>query len=115
MLLSRVSIPSCTCTYPNVFSARVASLRCLHSQHGRNMHSMISLAARMRRNICDADECILRCIQGFFQPIAGEPYKHSGTGLPRQVELLHTAFKLADDPAAMAGISRCGRVGCILD
>ena len=46
-------------------------------------------------------------VQGFFQPIAGEPYKHSSTGLPRQVELLHTAFSLADDPAAMAGISRC--------
>ena len=46
-------------------------------------------------------------LQGFFQPIAGEPYKHSSTGLPRQVELLHTAFSLADDPAAMAGISRC--------
>ena len=48
-----------------------------------------------------------RRLQGFFQPIAGEPYRHSSTKLPRQVELLHRAFNMTGDPAAMAGISRC--------
>lgn len=45
-------------------------------------------------------------MQGFFQPIAGMPFKGSATGLPRHVELLHSVFSLRGDPRAMLGVSR---------
>lgn len=45
-------------------------------------------------------------MQGFFQPIAGMPFSHSATGLPRHVELLHSVFALGGDPEAMLGVSR---------
>ena len=41
-----------------------------------------------------------------LQPIAGEPFPASSTGLPRHVELMQAAFKMQDDPAAMIGVSR---------
>eukprot|EP00884_Botryococcus_braunii_P005478 jgi/Botrbrau1/14931/Bobra.0018s0035.1 len=43
---------------------------------------------------------------GYFQPLAGEKFVNSTTGLPRHVELLHTYFKMGGDPKAMVALQR---------
>ena len=52
--------------------------------------------------------------QGFFQPVAGLPFPHSNSGLPRHVELLRSAFGANghDDAKQQFSLTRCRLPKC---
>ncbi len=50
-----------------------------------------------------------------MQPIAGEPFPASSSGLSRHVELMHGTFNMHDDPAGMTGVGRREVVAAMAD
>lgn len=42
---------------------------------------------------------------GFFQPVAGEPFPNSSTGLSRHIDLMRSAFSMKQDASQQSGIS----------
>ncbi|KAL3132395.1 hypothetical protein ABBQ32_008961 [Trebouxia sp. C0010 RCD-2024] len=42
---------------------------------------------------------------GFFQPVSGEAFPNSSSGLSRHIDLMRSAFKMKQDPSQQSGIS----------